>query len=154
MRHVLCLLGLHIGPPCLTDRVSGVRCRACPPAAQVLAGPWYFDRKGEVPHGKLPFMEIPVFNYHAGYLSVNFSSNYFLLSQRHPEVPRLTPAHLEAIELFESLASSDALRMDYVLQPGEIQLLSNHTCLHARSGFTDHPVRRGLAGSSAPLSLC
>ena len=32
---------------------------------QVLAGPWYFDRKGEVPHGKLPYMEIPVFNYHA-----------------------------------------------------------------------------------------
>ena len=29
------------------------------------------------------------------YLSVNFSSNYYILSQRHKEVPRLTPAHLE-----------------------------------------------------------
>jgi len=27
----------------------------------VLAGPWYFDRKGEVPPGKQPFFEIPVF---------------------------------------------------------------------------------------------
>ena len=33
-------------------------------AAQVLAGPWFFDRKGEVPEGKKPFFEIPVFNYY------------------------------------------------------------------------------------------
>jgi hypothetical protein len=31
---------------------------------KVLAGPWYFDRKGEVPEGKQPFFEIPVFNYY------------------------------------------------------------------------------------------
>lgn len=31
------------------------------PLPQVLAGPWYFDRKGEVPPGKQPFFEIPVF---------------------------------------------------------------------------------------------
>lgn len=36
-----------------------------------------------------------MFNYHKGYLSVNFSDNYYFLSQRHEEVPRLTPAHLE-----------------------------------------------------------
>jgi hypothetical protein len=34
-----------------------------------------------------------------GYLSVNFSSNYYFLSQRHEEIPRLTPAHLEAIKV-------------------------------------------------------
>lgn len=61
-----------------------------------------------------------------GYLSVNYSENYFHLSQRHPEVPRFTPAHHEAMELFTSLASSSALRLDGVLEPGDIQLLSNH----------------------------
>lgn len=39
--------------------------------------------------GKKPFFEIPVFNYHKGYLSVNYSDNYYLLSQRHAEVPKL-----------------------------------------------------------------
>lgn len=34
-------------------------------------------------------------SFHKGYLSVNFSSNYYMLSQRHADVPRLTPAHLE-----------------------------------------------------------
>ncbi len=28
--------------------------------------------------------------------------------------------------------------MDYVLQPGDIQLLNNHTCLHFRSSFEDY----------------
>eukprot|EP00887_Chlorella_sp_A99_P003510 scaffold7.g3510.t1 len=106
----------------------------------VLTGPWFFDRKGEVPPGKKPFFEIPVFSYHEGYLSMNFSSNYYFLSQRHPEVPRLTPAHLEAIKLVEDLAQSDELRMDWILQPGDIQLLSNHTVLHARGAFRDGPT--------------
>lgn len=61
-----------------------------PDLARVFAGDWYFDRKGEVPPGKKPFFAIPVFNYHEGYLSVNYSDNYYLLSQRHAEVPRLT----------------------------------------------------------------
>jgi Taurine catabolism dioxygenase TauD, TfdA family len=76
-----------------------------------------------------------------GYLSVNYSDNYFFLSQRHASVPRLTDAQLEAIKLFNQLAASDELRMDAVLQPGDIQLLSNHVALHARSAFVDHEVR-------------
>ena len=61
-----------------------------------------------------------------GYLSVNYSDNYFFLSQRHPEVPRLTPAQLEAMKLFNQLAASDALRLEANLEPGDIQLLNNH----------------------------
>lgn len=113
--------------------------RRRPDLLEVLAGPWYFDRKGEVPPGKQPFFEIPVFNFHKGYLSVNFSSNYYLLSQRHAEVPRLTPAHLEAIKVFEEVALSPELRLDWVLRPGDVQLLSNHTALHSRQGFADDP---------------
>ena len=40
--------------------------------------------------------------------------------------------------MFNELAASDELRLDYMLQPGEIQLLSNHTALHARSEFVDY----------------
>ena len=42
------------------------------------------------------------------------------------------------MKLFNSLAASDKLRMDYILQPGDIQLVSNHTVLHARGSFIDH----------------
>lgn len=61
-----------------------------------------------------------------GYLSVNFSANYFTASQRHPEVPRLTTAHYEAMDLFTSLANSPELRLDGILEPGDVQILSNH----------------------------
>ena len=35
-----------------------------PDLARLLAGPWFFDRKGEVPAGKKGFFEIPVFNFY------------------------------------------------------------------------------------------
>ena len=76
-----------------------------------------------------------------GHLSVNYSDNYYLLSQRFPEVPRLTAAHYEAMSLFNQLASSQELALQMLLQPGDIQLLNNHTCLHYRSAFVDWPVR-------------
>jgi len=119
--------------------------RRRPDLARVLADPvWFYDRKGEVPPGKAPYFLIPVFNYHAGHLFVNFSSNYYHASQRHPEVPRLTAPQLEAIALFEGLAASEELAMHYILQPGDIQLLNNHTCLHHRTAFQDwaDPARK------------
>lgn len=112
--------------------------RSRPELIPVLCGPWYFDRKGEVPPGKLPYFEIPVFNFYKGNLSVNYSPNYYFDSQRYENVPRLTPAHLEAIRELDRLAACDEFRMDYYLQPGDIQLLSNHVCLHSRGGFVDH----------------
>ena len=75
-----------------------------------------------------------------GGLSVNYSDNYYHLSQRHPDVPRLTQQHYEAMALFNEIASSDALRMDSMLQPGDVQLLNNHTQLHTRAEFEDFPV--------------
>lgn len=53
----------------------------------------------------------------------------------------------QAIKVFEEVAWSDALRLDWNLRPGDIQLLSNHTCLHSREGFVDDPqVGRGGIG--------
>lgn len=49
---------------------------------------------------------------------------------------------VEAIRMYNALALSDKLRLDLLLQPGDIQLLSNHTQLHTRSAFTDHEASR------------
>lgn len=113
--------------------------RRRPDLAPVMAAPWYMDRKGEVPEGKQPYFQIPIFNYFKGGLSINYSDNYYHLSQRHADVPRLTQQHYEAMALFNEIASSDALRMDYMLQPGDVQLLNNHTQLHTRAKFEDFP---------------
>mmetsp|Transcript_22137 Transcript_22137/g.52946 ORF Transcript_22137/g.52946 Transcript_22137/m.52946 type:complete len:112 (+) Transcript_22137:352-687(+) len=92
---------------------------------------------------------IPVFNFHEGYLSVNYSDNYFRLSQRHPEVPRLSPKHYEAMDLFNSLARSPEIHLKQTLEPGEMQLLNNHTCLRYRGAFVDGQLtRKSWRGSS------
>jgi hypothetical protein len=88
-----------------------------------------------------------------GYLSINYSDNYYLLSQRFPEVPRLTQQHYEAMALFNKLAASQELRLEMILQPGDIQLLNNHTCLHYRSAFEDYPVSHGEPSSTAAFQL-
>lgn len=85
--------------------------------------------------------------WHQGGLSVNYSDNYYHLSQRHADVPRLTQQHYEAMALFNEIASSDALRMDSMLQPGDIQLLNNHTQLHTRAEFEDFPVSTSTFGA-------
>ena len=45
----------------------------------------------------------------------------------------------QAIKVFEELAWSDELMLSWQLRPGDIQLLSNHTCLHSREAFVDDP---------------
>lgn len=44
---------------------------------------------------------------------------------------------VEAMSLLEQTAARDDLRMDYNLQPGDMQFINNHTILHARSAFKD-----------------
>ncbi|KAK9840646.1 hypothetical protein WJX81_006750 [Elliptochloris bilobata] len=98
---------------------------------------WYVDRKGEVPPGAAPYHKLPIFNYHKGFLSTNLNSTYYELAQRHAEVPRMTTKQREALAAVGALALGDELRMDFVLQPGDLQLISNFTQLHTRSAFTD-----------------
>lgn len=75
-----------------------------------------------------------------GHLCCFYADNYYQLCQRHAEVPRLTATQLAAFAEFNRLAALDELRMDMKLQPGDIQLLHNHSIVHCRSGFVDYEV--------------
>src|SRR4051812_10103816 len=97
------------------------------------------DRRGEVPAGKKPFFEIPVYNDHAGYLSVLYSRTYINSGQRFPEARRLDPEDVEALDLFDDLANDADLRLDMELRPGDMQFVHNHTILHDRTAFEDWP---------------
>ena len=101
--------------------------------------PFATDRRGEVPEGKLPWFDIPVFNDYAGYLSVIYSPHYTRSSQRFPEARRLTAEDLEALEMFDCLAEDPELRLDMEFLPGDMQFVHNHTTLHDRTAFEDWP---------------
>jgi Taurine catabolism dioxygenase TauD, TfdA family len=97
------------------------------------------DRRGEVPEGKAPFYEAPVFNEYAGTLSVLYSRLHIGSSQRFPEARRLTAEDIEALDMLAELAGDPDLRLDMTFMPGDVQFLHNHTILHARTAYEDWP---------------
>ncbi len=101
--------------------------------------PFATDRRGEVPEGKSPWFDIPLFNEYQGYLSAIYAPHYVRSSQRFPDARRLTEQDLEALELFDRLAEDPALRLDMLMQPGDMQFVHNHTILHDRTAFEDWP---------------
>jgi hypothetical protein len=97
------------------------------------------DRRGEVPEGGKPWFEIPVFTWHQGNLNAIYQRQYIDSAQRFPAAPRLTPAHVEALDLFDALADDPKLNMTMEFRPGDVQFVHNHTLLHDRTAFVDWP---------------
>jgi hypothetical protein len=115
--------------------------RRRPELAALLFEPLATDRRGEVPPGGQPWFEIPVFNWHAGLLSTIYQRQYIDSAQRFAGAPRLTPAHIEALDFFDSLANDPALGLTMALHPGDLQFVHNHVLLHDRTAFEDWPER-------------
>jgi hypothetical protein len=110
-----------------------------PDLLERLYQPFPTDRRGEIPEGRAPFYEAPVFNTHEGRVSVLYSRLHIGSSQRFPEARQLAPEDWEALDMFGELAGDPELRLDMNFIPGDIQILHNHTILHARSAYEDWP---------------
>jgi hypothetical protein len=110
-----------------------------PDLLQRLLRPMPTDRRGEVPQGKQPWFELPIYNHHQGYLSAIYAPHYVRSSQRFPQAPRLAAEDLAALDCFDRLAEDAELRLDMAFQPGDMQFVHNHTTLHDRTAFEDWP---------------
>lgn len=113
--------------------------RRRPDLLACLFEPLATDRRGEVPAGMKPYFEIPVFSWHEGFLTAIYQRQYIDSAQRFPDAPRLSPRHVEALDLFDALAEDPALHLSMRLEPGDVQFVHNHTLLHDRTAFEDWP---------------
>lgn len=113
--------------------------RRRPDLLELLFQPAATDRRGEVPEGQKPYFEIPLFNWYKGYLTAIYQRQYINSAQRFPDAPRLTAAHVEALDMFDALTNDPTLNMFMEFTPGDVQLVHNHTILHDRTGFEDWP---------------
>jgi hypothetical protein len=113
--------------------------RRRPDLLKVLLEPIETDRRGEVPQGSRPYFNIPVFNYHEGLVSAIYQRQYIESARRFPDVAPLTSQQTEALDLLDQLANDPTLNLMMELQPGDIQLVHNHTILHDRTAFEDYP---------------
>jgi hypothetical protein len=108
-----------------------------PDLLELLLQPIATDRRGEVPEGMLPYLLIPVFSFYKGYLTVFYQRQYIDSAQRFEDAPRLTPKHVEALNMFDQLANDKKLCLSMELEPGDMQFVYNHALLHDRTGFED-----------------
>ena len=113
--------------------------RRRPDLLRVLLAPIETDRRGEVPEGSEPYFTIPVFNYHDGLVSAIYQRQYIESARRFPGVAPLSQQEIEALDLLDQLANDPNLNLMMELQPGDVQLVHNHTILHDRTAFEDYP---------------
>jgi len=110
-----------------------------PDLLEKLFDPIATDRRGEIPEGAKPFMEIPVLNWHMGRLTVFYQRQYIDSAQRFDGAMRLTKDHVAALDMFDALANDPELCFGMQLEPGDMQFVYNHSQLHDRTGFLDWP---------------
>ena len=113
--------------------------RTRPDLVRALFDPIATDRRGEVAAGQKPYFEIPVFNWHQGRLTGIYQRQYINSAQRFGDAMRLSPAHVEALDMFDRLANDPRLNLSMRLRPGDMQFVYNHALLHDRTGFEDWP---------------
>jgi hypothetical protein len=122
-----------------SNSIYNVMAERYPDLVWRLFQPFATDRRGEVPEGKNPWFDMPVFNDYQGYLSAIYSGTYIRSAARFPEARQPTEADFAALECFDDLANDKELRLDITFQPGDIQFVHNHTLLHDRTSFVDWP---------------
>ncbi len=106
-----------------------------PDLLALLFQPWFHSRQQEQRPGELPWYRNRIFAVHQGRFTSQYSRSYVESAQRFPEVPRLTDAQNEALDMLAALAHELALHTR--MEPGDIQLLNNHVTYHARTALVD-----------------
>ena len=112
--------------------------RRRPDLAVVLQEDFWMDARGQRPDGAR-CQVLPVYTWHEGHLNILLKPEYIHSAQRFDDVPRLTAAQREALELFHRVTREPGVALEFDLRPGDVLLASNHTIMHGRTGFEDLP---------------
>ena len=103
----------------------------------LLFGDYWRSRQGEEDGGEQQVYALPVFAEHAGKFTTQYSRTFVEAAQKLPEVPRMSAAQDEALDLHAALCEELSFIMEF--RPGDLQLLNNHVVYHARTAYEDAP---------------
>ncbi|BDB26557.1 TauD/TfdA family dioxygenase [Cupriavidus sp. P-10] len=110
-----------------------------PDLIAVLKGTFFHSYQGTQDPSQPPYYRCPIFGSHPESFSARTNRKNTDAAQRDfAELPRLTPAQLEALDLLDALMPSDELCFTMELEQGDMQLLNNYVTLHSRTPFEDH----------------
>jgi len=105
--------------------------------------PFLLDLRNEDTSGGLRYVPIAPCCFDGSRLRTFYHSDYFRSVTRHPDVAPFTTEERDLLDLYEELAADPDLYLDMQLERGDIQWLSNHTILHARTEYEDNPEPEG-----------
>lgn len=111
--------------------------RTRPDLARVLQQDFVADTRGQRRDGAR-VQTMPVYNFHDGKLTANLKKDYIHAAQRFDDVPRLTEAQHEALQLLERLCADPRFCMEFTLEPGDVEIGNNYVTFHARRAYRDH----------------
>ncbi len=131
---------------------------ARPDLAAVLTQPFRWTRWGEIPEGKRPYAEVPLFMPCNDRMIAAYGRTAYLKAQALPGVPRLTSLQNEALDALDALASDPRLYLDMEFKEGDVQYLCNHYTFHSRTAYEDyseitkrrHLLRLWIASAKGP----
>ena len=111
-----------------------------PDLLEALYGPFHVDWRGEEPAGEKPWFTLPMFSERGRQVTARINSlPYYDSAARHGEQYRPTPIQREALEMVQEIANRPELMLSMDFREGDIQVINNHTLLHAREAYEDHP---------------
>jgi hypothetical protein len=113
--------------------------RRRPDLIEVLQGAWYHSYQGAQAPGEPPYYMCPILGNDPVHFAMRANRKNVMAAQRDfPEVPRLTPAQIEALDLLDQLMADPSLCFSMWLERGDMQLLNSYVTLHSRTDFQDY----------------
>ena len=80
----------------------------------------------------------PIFSYYQGKLACRYLRQYIELGYDLSGAP-LAQVEREALDIFDRVIQDPRLRLDMMLEPGDIQFANNYAVMHSRTDFEDYP---------------
>lgn len=113
--------------------------RTRPDLLAVLYEPFPWSWQGQEPPGESGWYLQPLFSRFDGKFACRYIRLHVTNSQRFDDAPRLTERQIAAMDLIDAIAWREDVHLSMHFEPGDIQLLCNHTALHSRTAFEDYP---------------
>ena len=92
------------------------------------------DARGE---NGLDYVAIPPLRFDGKKLRTFYHSDYFRSAKRFPKALVSIKKYETALDKYEAIASNPEIYLEMELLPGDMQFISNHTIIHARTEYKD-----------------
>ncbi|GAA4333136.1 TauD/TfdA family dioxygenase [Variovorax defluvii] len=113
--------------------------RRRPDLVETLRGVFYYSYQGAQDPAQPPYYTIPLLGSADAPFAFRINRKNVNAAQRDfPEVPRLSAAQTQALDLIDELLEDPALLFSMWFEKGDLQLLNNYTVVHSRTSFVDH----------------